>query len=46
MAPIFSDLGKKFPAAVFLKVDVDELKVMELMSLFTEYRGTNSELCY
>ncbi|XP_048545000.1 thioredoxin H-type [Triticum urartu] len=26
MAPIFSDLAKKFPAAVFLKVDVDELK--------------------
>uniref|UniRef100_A0A452ZHP9 Thioredoxin domain-containing protein n=1 Tax=Aegilops tauschii subsp. strangulata TaxID=200361 RepID=A0A452ZHP9_AEGTS len=26
MAPIFADLAKKFPAAVFLKVDVDELK--------------------
>uniref|UniRef100_A0ACD5TF25 Uncharacterized protein n=1 Tax=Avena sativa TaxID=4498 RepID=A0ACD5TF25_AVESA len=26
MAPIFADLAKKFPQAVFLKVDVDELK--------------------
>ncbi|KAE8817686.1 Thioredoxin H-type [Hordeum vulgare] len=26
MAPVFADLAKKFPNAVFLKVDVDELK--------------------
>ena len=38
MAPVFADLAKKFPNAVFLKVDVDELKVMEPMALFTEHR--------
>lgn len=43
MAPIFADLAKKFPNAVFLKVDVDELKVMELMALFTEYRVSSYE---
>jgi len=32
MAPIFADLAKKHPNAVFLKVDVDELKVVELLS--------------
>ncbi|KAI4995743.1 hypothetical protein ZWY2020_037791 [Hordeum vulgare] len=26
MAPVFADLAKKFPNAVFLKVDVDDLK--------------------
>ena len=46
MAPVFADLAKKFPAAVFLKVDVDELKVMELTALVTEYPRTDSELCY
>jgi len=28
MAPIFADLAKKHPNAVFLKVDVDELKAI------------------
>ena len=31
MAPIFADLAKKFPNVAFLKVDVDELKVTELI---------------
>lgn len=30
IAPVFADLAKKFPGAVFLKVDVDELKVSML----------------
>jgi thiol-disulfide isomerase/thioredoxin len=27
IAPVFAEYAKKFPGAVFLKVDVDELKV-------------------
>lgn len=29
MAPIFAELAKKFTDVMFLKVDVDELKVRE-----------------
>lgn len=28
IAPVFAELAKKFPHIVFLKVDVDELKVI------------------
>jgi len=33
IAPIFAELAKKFPGVLFLKVDVDELKVGILISL-------------
>jgi hypothetical protein len=42
MAPIFTDMAKKNPNVVFLKVDVDELKVVELLPLFADYRNTTS----
>ena len=31
IAPVFAALATKFPDVVFLKVDVDELKVTELI---------------
>jgi thioredoxin 1 len=36
MAPIFADLAKKNPNALFLKVDVDEMKVVELLSFVVD----------
>jgi len=30
IAPVFAELAKKHPSVVFLKVDVDEMKVVEL----------------
>jgi hypothetical protein len=44
IAPVFADLAKKFPHVAFLKVDVDELKVTELVVLFREYHCVNPEL--
>jgi len=37
MAPIFTDMAKKNPNVVFLKVDVDEMKVVDLLSFFADY---------
>ncbi|KAG8086056.1 hypothetical protein GUJ93_ZPchr0010g8249 [Zizania palustris] len=37
IAPVFADLAKKHPNVVFLKVDVDELKVMDAPPLFMKY---------
>lgn len=34
MSPILSELAKKLPAVIFLKVDVDELKVTESVTTF------------
>ncbi|KAI4988236.1 hypothetical protein ZWY2020_029866 [Hordeum vulgare] len=34
MTPVFADLAKKFPNAVFLKVDVDDLKVSSIFTYF------------
>lgn len=31
IAPVFAEFAKKIPDAVFLKVDVDELKVMRYL---------------
>ncbi|CAL4894360.1 unnamed protein product [Urochloa decumbens] len=42
IAPVFADLAKKNPNVVFLKVDVDELKVVELLSFVADYRNTTS----
>lgn len=33
IAPFFADLAKKLPNVIFLKVDIDELKVTEIYHL-------------
>jgi thiol-disulfide isomerase/thioredoxin len=42
MAPIFEGLAKKYPNVVFLKVDVDEMKVLKLLPLFSYYHDAIS----
>jgi thiol-disulfide isomerase/thioredoxin len=42
MAPIFEGLAKKYPNVVFLKVDVDEMKVVKLLPLFSYYHDAIS----
>jgi thioredoxin 1 len=37
IAPIFADMAKKFPNVVFLKVDVDEMKVVELSNTLCRF---------
>lgn len=32
ISPFLAELAKKFPNVMFLKVDVDELKVMQMQS--------------
>jgi len=37
IAPVFAELAKKNPGVVFLKVDVDEMKVVELSNTLCRF---------